>query len=145
LNRAPQPLKVASLAVRALVDEAFLTPKPGLVDRRGSGAHTDMGLEMMLRSAHSLFHCFQKIAKAATSMRSSQEAREKLAVIGRQGEEAMFNATGGTNTHKGAIWTLGLLTAGTAGSQDAGNQRLPWRQRGSPGCDHFLDALISNI
>jgi len=112
---------MAYLAVRALADEACLTPKPGLVDRRGPGAHTDMNLKMMLRSAHSLFHCFREIAEAAAAMRPSRGAREKLAAIGRRGEEAMLGATGGTNTHKGAIWTLGLLTAGAVMASEPGN------------------------
>ncbi len=120
-NPAPYPLKVARLAVDALVREALLTPKPGLVDRRSSGTHTDMNLDMMLRSARSLFPCFLEIAKAASHMRPSQAAREQLAVIGRRGETAMFSVTGGINTHKGAIWALGLLAAGAVMASEPGN------------------------
>jgi hypothetical protein len=49
----------------SLIEEANLTPKPGLVDRRGGGAHTDMTLEMMYRSAYSLFPTFKCIARIA--------------------------------------------------------------------------------
>lgn len=108
----PRPVWLACCAVTALIDEADLTPKPGLVDQRGSGAHTDLSLELMHRSAHALLPCFQAIAIASASLRPSQKAREELARIGRQGEKAMFTATAGTNTHKGAIWALGLLLAG---------------------------------
>ncbi|MGA7778000.1 MAG: triphosphoribosyl-dephospho-CoA synthase, partial [Paraburkholderia sp.] len=45
---------LARLAVTALIEEVQLTPKPALVDRRGSGAHRDLDLDIMLRSAHSL-------------------------------------------------------------------------------------------
>jgi triphosphoribosyl-dephospho-CoA synthase len=114
--------RLAALAVRALIEEADLTPKPGLVDQRGSGAHADLNLALMHRSARSLFPCFRAIAAASAGQLSSQHLREQLAAIGRDGERAMFAATGGSNSHKGAIWALGLLVAGTvlaSGCSDA--------------------------
>lgn len=103
---------VADTAVRALAEEAELTPKPGLVDARGPGAHTDMDLAMMLRSAESLRGAFTGMASAAQHFPApTRELRETLAVIGRDGERAMLDATGGVNTHRGAIWALGLLLA----------------------------------
>lgn len=117
---APPPLAhdhrsahaLADTAVRALVEEAELTPKPGLVDARGPGAHTDMDLAMMLRSAESLRGAFTGMAAAAQHFTApTRELRETLAVIGRDGERAMLDATGGVNTHRGAIWALGLLLA----------------------------------
>lgn len=103
---------LAECAVQALNDEVNLTPKPGLVDRRGSGAHTDLTLDMMVRSARSLRDCFADMAAAAAQGGPLPRLRERLGAIGREGERAMFAATGGCNTHKGAIWALGLLTAG---------------------------------
>ena len=102
---------LADLAVCALVDEAELTPKPALVDRRGSGAHGDMDLGMLCRSAHALRPTFAALAAQAHGRAPSQRLREELAAIGRQGERKMLAATGGVNTHRGAIWTLGLLAA----------------------------------
>src|SRR6266478_8086274 len=101
-------------AVRALVEEADLTPKPGLVDKRGSGAHADMNLEMLLRSAYSLLATFMAIASRAFGAEESISLREGLSELGRQGERTMLRITGGVNTHRGAIWTLGLLCAGAA-------------------------------
>jgi triphosphoribosyl-dephospho-CoA synthase len=115
---ATQATQLAALAVQALLDEVNLTPKPGLVDRRGSGAHTDLTLALMHRSAHSLFPCFKAMAEVAVGMWPGVELRERLAAIGRNGEMAMFAATGGCNTHKGAIWALGLLVAGAVISTD---------------------------
>ena len=103
---------IAALAVRSLKEEVNLTPKPGLVDGRGSGAHTDLTLELMHRSADSLFSCFQEMALAAYHHESLPALRERLGAIGREGEIVMFAVTEGVNTHKGAIWCLGLLTAG---------------------------------
>jgi triphosphoribosyl-dephospho-CoA synthase len=105
---------LAELAVSALVEEAMLTPKPALVDRRGTGAHQDMDLGLMIRSAHSLQQTFDAIADTASGRLPSQSLREELAVIGRIGEKIMLTTTGGVNTHRGSIWALGLLVAAVA-------------------------------
>lgn len=107
-------IELAGLAVKALAQEATLTPKPGLVDGRGRGAHADLDLPLMLRSASALMPCFIDMAKAAAGTSPGVELRERLAEIGREGEQAMFAATGGVNTHKGAIWALGLLVGASA-------------------------------
>ncbi|MCW7944349.1 hypothetical protein AAW14_20135 [Streptomyces hygroscopicus] len=112
---APNPDRLADLAVHALVREAELTPKPGLVDRRGRGAHTDMDLPLMLRSAHRLRPGFGHMAALATRhRRPCVELREDLAAAGRRAEKDMLAATGGVNTHRGAVWALGLLVAAAA-------------------------------
>lgn len=106
---------LARLAVEALVDEALLTPKPALVDTRGSGAHRDLNLATMLRSAHTLAPTFTALARAAlTQGVPSADMRTELARIGRRGEAEMLRATGGSNAHRGAIWIVGLLVAGAA-------------------------------
>ncbi len=110
--------RLAFYAVQALIDEADLTPKPALVDRRGSGAHPDLTLESMHRSAHALFPCFQSIAQTSAGKVPGLALRAQLAAIGRDGESRMFAATGGSNSHKGAIWSLGLLVAGAVLSPD---------------------------
>lgn len=106
---------LASLAVEALIDEVNLTPKPALVDRRGSGAHNDLTLELMERSAKSLRPMFEEMAQAAIHHGEICLAlREDIGEIGRQGEKTMMLATDGVNTHRGAIWALGLMvTAAT--------------------------------
>ena len=106
------PAQFADFAVKALVDEAELTPKPGLVDRRGSGAHRDLDLAALLRSAESLRGTFATMAKISLGRVSDRSLRERLAVVGRHGEQEMMGATGGSNSHRGAIWSLGLLIAG---------------------------------
>jgi triphosphoribosyl-dephospho-CoA synthase len=107
------PDTLADLAAWALVEEAELTPKPGLVDRRGSGAHRDLGLETLRRSARALRPAFRAMAEAAQGRQPDRSLREELAAIGRAGEVHMMTATGGSNAHRGAIWALGLLLAGT--------------------------------
>jgi triphosphoribosyl-dephospho-CoA synthase len=108
--------QIAGLAVQALIDEAELTPKPGLVDRRGSGNHGDMTLALMLRSAHSLHEGFGQMCEAALHVTDAPTLREEIGRIGREAETVMMRATNGVNTHRGAIWAIGLLSA-AAGMQ----------------------------
>jgi triphosphoribosyl-dephospho-CoA synthase len=111
-NRVPLSARaLAHRAVSALVAEALLTPKPALVDGRGSGAHRDLDLNRLLRSAAALRSSFQRMAECAQYRKPSQSLREELAAIGRCAENAMLVATGGSNAHRGAIWVLGLLVA----------------------------------
>jgi len=103
---------LAQFAVEALIAELELTPKPGLVDLRSSGSHHNMDAKLMRASAESLYECFEQMARAAYNSKPDQELREKLAFIGRAGEAQMYAVTKGINTHRGAIWCLGLLIAG---------------------------------
>lgn len=115
----PTPDTIAALAVSALREEALLTPKPGLIDRNGQGSHPDMTLAMLLDSADSLFDTFADLARAGAGEPVGQSLRDRVGVLGRAGEAQMLQATGGVNTHRGALWTLGLLAtaAGVAGSE----------------------------
>ncbi|AZF13158.1 Triphosphoribosyl-dephospho-CoA synthase [Pseudomonas sp. R2-37-08W] len=107
--------RLADMAVDALIDEADLSPKPALVDRRGNGAHSDLHLGLMHASALSLWPMFKAMAEAALEFGEiGLPLREALGRIGRDGERAMLVTTGGVNTHRGAIWALGLLTAAAA-------------------------------
>ncbi|MBB5445755.1 MULTISPECIES: triphosphoribosyl-dephospho-CoA synthase [unclassified Paraburkholderia] len=107
--------QLARDAIIALIDEAELTPKPALVDRRGSGAHRDLDLAIMRRSAHALEPTFAALARTARRRgEPSALLRAELAQIGRAGEQDMMQATGGSNAHRGAIWIIGLLVAGVA-------------------------------
>ena len=115
-------LQLADLAVDVLVAEARLTPKPALVDARGSGAHRDLDLPTMLKSASSLHGTFLSMAMAAAGRQPDQALREELARIGRSGERHMFAATRGSNAHRGAIWVLGLLVAARAIQGEASPQ-----------------------
>ena len=120
--------RLACLAVRSLYAELVLYPKPGLVSLRDNGAHSDMNAETFLRSLFSLRRYFDDIAIAG--MRSANMA--ELRRLGLRAEARMLNATAGVNTHRGAIFTLGLLAA-SAG--------LAWSQGRAP-TDATLRAII---
>lgn len=106
--------RLADLAVASLVEEVSLTPKPGLVDQKDKGSHHDLNFSMMIQSAHCLRETFYKIAFVSYGKKPSQSLREKVGEIGREGEKRMYQVTKGVNTHKGAIWSLGLITAAAA-------------------------------
>jgi triphosphoribosyl-dephospho-CoA synthase len=106
--------RLADRAVSALIAEALLTPKPALVDQRGCGAHHDLDLQRLLRSAAALRESFRNMALQAGAAAPDVKLREKLGAFGRQAEACMLAATGGSNAHRGAIWVLGLLVAGLA-------------------------------
>ena len=105
---------LGALATRVLFEEAYLTPKPGLVDRRGSGCHSDMTLALMEQSARAIEPYFTDMASAAMRMEVGSALRHTLGAIGREAERSMFAATSGVNTHRGAIWIIGLLVAAAA-------------------------------
>lgn len=106
--------KHAEKAVEALLEELYATPKPGLVDRCNSGAHTDMDLPLFEKSAESLRHYFNDAFRIgyATAELTEREAMAALRERGIVAEKEMFAATGGVNTHKGMVYTLGLLLGG---------------------------------
>lgn len=117
--------RLADLAMQVLIDEADLSPKPGLVDRRGNGAHQDLHLGLMHASARSLWPTFRAMAEAAQAEGEvSQVLREAVGRLGREGEAEMLRVTGGVNTHRGAIWALGLLTAAAALEGDASAEAI---------------------
>lgn len=105
---------IGELAVTALIQEAKVGPKPGLVDRFDNGSHDDLSIDLMIESAKSLQDTFEKIAYVSMEKEVSQQLREEIAMIGRDGEAKMFAVTNGVNTHKGAIWALGLITSAYA-------------------------------
>jgi triphosphoribosyl-dephospho-CoA synthase len=107
-------LDLSTLAVSSLIAEAELTPKPALVDRRGNGAHHDLDLARLQRSAQSLQDGFAEIARVAAFEKPPLRLREQIGRIGREMERRMAVATDGSNAHRGAIWALGLLVAAAA-------------------------------
>lgn len=103
--------KIASSAMYSLIDEVHTTPKPGLVDRRNNGSHNDMDVRLFESSARALQPYFKRCVQIGqdTARRPPEETFPLLRDAGLQAEKAMLQATGGINTHKGAIYTLGIL------------------------------------
>lgn len=107
------PYIVAHLATRALKAELNTTPKPGLVDTHDSGAHRDMDHALMMRSIRALHPYFVRLATLGYDS-TQLPAHNDIVSIGLEAEKAMFKSTGGVNTYKGALFSMGLaLTATT--------------------------------
>ena len=102
---------IGAAAHQALRREAGLTPKPGLVDRRNSGAHRDMDIHTFMHSADAIGAGFTQfvLAGARHAALPAEHILPLVRPLGLQYEQAMFAATGGVNTHKGGIFALGLL------------------------------------
>jgi triphosphoribosyl-dephospho-CoA synthase len=98
---------VARHAVRSLYQELALYPKPGLVSLVDTGSHEDMDASTFVRSLFSLRRYFQDIALAG----ARGGGFDVLRGLGIDAERRMLAATGGINTHRGAIFSLGLLCA----------------------------------
>ena len=95
-----RPFVMGALAERALLAELNAPLKPGLVGPDSNGAHSDMDYKLMLASIHALRPYWARMAEAAGA--------DQLRSLGIAAEEAMLAATGGVNTHRGAIFALGL-------------------------------------
>lgn len=104
--------RVAQTAARAMLYEVAVTPKPGLVDREGNGSHRDMDIFTFFDSTTALAPWFRTFVLKGLNFRGMpQELLASCRYQGQMAEDAMFRATNGVNTHKGLIFSLGVLCA----------------------------------
>ena len=110
------PYIIAHLATQALQAELDTMPKPGLVDKDNNGAHHDMDYALMQRSIDTLHPYFVKLALlgCADALPSHTAIRD----AGIEAEKAMLSATNGVNTHKGALFSMGLAVVAAAHEKD---------------------------
>lgn len=128
--------RIGTWAALSLLDEVCITPKPGLVDRCNSGSHHDMDISTFVASTAALVPYFRRCVQIGweTRLCKPETTFLQLRQAGLEAEQAMFRATKGINTHKGAIFTLGIL-CGAVGRH--------W----SPGLDGcwFSDSLFQTV
>lgn len=106
------PYIIAHLATQALQAELDTTPKPGLVDKDNNGAHRDMDYALMQRSINTLHPYFVKLALLGCA--DTLPTHASIRDIGIEAEKAMLSATNGVNTHKGALFSMGLAVVAAA-------------------------------
>ena len=106
------PYIIAHLATQALQAELDTTPKPGLVDKDSNGAHRDMDYALMQRSIDTLHPYFVKLALLGCA--DALPTHTSIRDIGIEAEKAMLSATNGVNTHKGALFSMGLAVVAAA-------------------------------
>ncbi|MCH5278654.1 MAG: citrate lyase holo-[acyl-carrier protein] synthase [Christensenellaceae bacterium] len=163
--------RIADLAARALYEEVHTTPKPGLVDERNSGANSDMDITLFERSIAAIKPYFRRMAEAALKF-CSQNARSQvdaecvcikesytgiykefsgisynalmteLRYIGIEAERAMLAATNGVNTHRGAIYSLGLIVSAYALVIGDDAQNAMANARHENGCDIVSQCVL---
>lgn len=102
---------IGALIFSALMEEVDLTPKPGLVDRHDSGAHTDMDHHSFELSAAAVTPYLQQMYSDGLVTDDPEELFRKIRKTGIEAEMAMYAATGGVNTHKGMIFLMGVAAA----------------------------------
>lgn len=116
--------EIGRIALSAVLYEAAAAPKPGLVDPQSSGAHRDMNFFTFLTSAAALGPYFSAFAECGAQHRgSAAELFPHLRELGLGAEASMFAATEGVNTHKGLVFSMGLL-CGAAGRLVASGREL---------------------
>ncbi len=116
------PYIIGRLDSMALQAELDTTPKPGLVDRNDNGAHSDMDHALMHRSIQALHPYFVRLAQIGFD--NLQPRHDEIQQVGIEAEQAMFNATGGVNTHKGALFSIGLAAVALGGMACSNNAQL---------------------
>lgn len=106
--------KVSSLAIRSVLYELSLTPKPGLVDTAGSGIHTDMDYRTFVDSTAAISGWFTDLFRAGTTCRDEdlKNALPHVRNMGLRMEKEMFQTTNGINTQKGIIFLMGISLFG---------------------------------
>lgn len=104
-------LKIGNMVYEALIEEANLTPKPGLVDCANNGAHSDMNIFSFYKSAAALSVYMADFVLLGVQYKNypAKEILKLIRPLGLLCEKAMFSATHGINTHKGAIFAFGLI------------------------------------
>jgi holo-ACP synthase/triphosphoribosyl-dephospho-CoA synthase len=128
---APGAWNISALALEAALVEAACTPAPGLVDRLNPGAHSDMDYFTLLKSCGAISGALHRCAAAGFSHNGEPSGLlPVLRIIGLEGEEAMFRATDGVNTHRGLLFSLGVLSAAAG---------LLFRRSGSMNSDDILN------
>lgn len=110
------PYIIAHLATQALQAELDTTPKPGLVDKDNNGAHRDMDYALMQRSIDTLHPYFLQLALLGCA--DALPTHTTIRDIGIEAERAMLSATNGVNTHKGALFSMGLAVVAAAHEKD---------------------------
>ena len=133
------PYLLAHLACDALQQELDTTPKPGLVDQHDSGAHADMDYRLMQRSIHALRPYFVQLAQVA---QQGQLTHPVISAIGIEAERAMLAATGGVNTHRGALFSMGLAIV-AAGSSLSEHSEYSENSENSEYSEHSDDSEYS--
>ncbi len=139
-------VEIAGQAERALLYEVALTPKPGLVDRNNSGAHSDMDFFTFLDSIVSLSpYLYQYVKLGAEHEGTPKELFHKVRSMGIHAEKAMLAATKNINTHKGANFSFAVLLGATGAYVSSGQRPLPFSEEDIQGILAYAKAMSHGL
>lgn len=113
MNNTEFCMYISSLATKSMIYEVSASPKPGLVDRLNSGAHKDMDFFTFIDSSMILTDYFYKCTMAGIEFKEGDYSLllKNIRPFGIEAEKNMFEATNGVNTHKGLVFSLGIISA----------------------------------
>lgn len=116
---------ISNLIIKSMLYEVSTTPKPGLVDRANPGAHKDMDFFTFIDSSVVFYGYFYNCVRTGLEFQEDDYTRLLILIrpIGIKAEESMFNATNNINTHKGLVFSFGIMAA-AVGSLYRENERL---------------------
>lgn len=137
------PYIIAHLATQALQAELDTTPKPGLVDKDNNGAHHDMDYALMQLSINTLHPYFVRLALLGFS--DTLPSHTVIRDTGIEAEKAMLAATNGVNTHKGALFSMGLAVVAAAYEEKkaAANKEVRGKEEREKEREEREDSLVS--
>lgn len=115
--------KISNIAIKSMLYEVAATPKPGLVDRNNSGSHRDMDFFTFLNSISVLSSYFYNCVKAGIEFKGEdyKDLLKDIRPIGIRAEKSMFQSTNGINTHKGIIFSEGIIAVAVGSLYNEGS------------------------
>lgn len=146
LNEQNAPKLISKFALEALLYEASLSPKPGLVDPKSCGAHADMNYSTFIDSSTALAPFFTKYIDLGIKHDGSPSALfEKVRALGQQAETAMLRKTKGINTHKGANFSFALLLSATGKIMNDKHLQIPFAKEDTADVFNYVKRMTKGL
>ncbi|MGM0217865.1 triphosphoribosyl-dephospho-CoA synthase CitG [Enterococcus sp. AZ126] len=146
LNKKNTSQLIGEFALQALLYEAALYPKPGLVDPKSCGAHTDMNYFTFIDSSVALAPFLTEYAQLGfTHDGTPLDLFEKVRTLGKKAETAMLKQTNGVNTHKGANFSFALLLSATGKVMNAQKFELPLSQQNTSAIFNYIRLMTKGL
>lgn len=146
LNKQGMPKLISTFALEALLYEASLYPKPGLVDPKSSGAHADMNYSTFIDSSTALAPFFTEYVDLGVNHDDSPFALfEKVRTLGQQAETVMLRKTKGINTHKGANFSFALLLSATGKMMNDKHLKIPFTKQDTADIFNYVKQMTDGL
>ncbi|MEI5991805.1 triphosphoribosyl-dephospho-CoA synthase CitG [Enterococcus crotali] len=146
INKHRAPKSISEFALEALLYEASLAPKPGLVDPKSCGAHADMNYFTFIDSSAALAPFLTEYVDLGFNHDGSPSTLfEKVRVLGQQAETAMLRKTKGINTHKGANFSFALLLSATGKIMNDKHLQIPFTKQDTADIFSYVKQMTAGL